>query len=345
MEDMILSLIKEGIKHKDISRQLDTSISLSEISKIRKNAGLGTGRYFTLEAEEEVCSLYIDELLPLSVIANKYGSSSKKVREILVSHGFNIRKPGDTLRIVKDNPFKDYLTNPDSQYWIWFMIGDATIHSRNKKNKGYRVSLSLKRGDEDHVGRYCNHVGYGLKYHNYDFLQKGVLRKKTTASFSHPETYQFLLDLGVIPNKSLVIEPTLDLTIAGLRGLFDADGCIDIFFDKSGTECARVRYRSHSAPLFLIIKSAMLEHGWGKLKTNNNVASGELSYAALGQVCNIYEAFYGDPCAVYLPRKKMKFWESEKFRNEMSRRYGTSDRNEIDRLINENYKNSGNKLH
>lgn len=134
-------------------------------------------------------------------------------------------RSGKSKAIINDNAL-DILT-PEALYWIGFIYADGHL-ARNRP----RIVLGLSEIDKNHVEKFLNFFGAGIK--SFESEKEGVMRMgyKCNASwrgqFSSQRIYDRFKELGIMPGK------TYDLTPHELlmnsrdfwRGVVDGDGSV-----------------------------------------------------------------------------------------------------------------------
>lgn len=120
---------------------------------------------------------------------------------------------------VRYNPFEN-LKNPEVMYWLGFLASDGCIQDD-------RISLSLKRSDEDVLIKFKNFIGCDLT------LFQGIHKKPfsdfefSKISFRNKNVAEYLHSLGLVQRKTLVFKANFEITWDYLRGYFEGDGCLD----------------------------------------------------------------------------------------------------------------------
>lgn len=260
-----------------------------------------------------ICNDY--KKLSIKDLAKKYKKSTKKISNILKSNNVKIKN----RRIVNNNVFKDYKTNPNSQYWIWFLIGDGGLNYKRSS-----ISLEIQIKDKEHLEKYKNYVEPKLNI----LYTKG--KNSCRVLFINKEVFNFFISLNITPKKSLTINPIIPLTPAGIRGILDADGCIY----SRGHD---VSFRTFSPYLYSIIRTFSIKHGWTTEQNNLNVSNGIVRFSSLSAVCDFYKTVYSEPNCTHLERKKDSFWKNEAFKLKMFTDYNVFSRKEVDLLITKSY--------
>ncbi len=127
----------------------------------------------------------------------------------------------DNHLIFNDNLFES-IDNEETAYWLGFLDADGCVH--NGSNYDYKIELSLKEEDINHLIKFKQFVGKDNK------IAKRIKTKAVRYSFRNKKVWQDLINLGCIPNKSLILQfPTQEQVSDEflhpfLRGYFDGDG-------------------------------------------------------------------------------------------------------------------------
>jgi len=124
---------------------------------------------------------------------------------------------------------KGYFEEIDSEpkaYWLGFVMGDGCV-MWDEATGNYSLTVALQARDLPHLLLLTKDLG----------STKMPILDKRTASFRmvwySKRLAQSLINLGVVPRKSIIGHPIPVITQAQLvrhfwRGLFDADGCLAI---------------------------------------------------------------------------------------------------------------------
>lgn len=151
-------------------------------------------------------------------IAKELNTYNTTIRRILLKEGLTPRTQSQERAVVKTNPFID-LNDQQVQYWLGYIAADGNISKapRNRVN----VSTNL---DPDHLNKYIKFIGYPIKLLKY--LNKKYQVWEYSVNFANKEVRDYLVELGLTPNKSLTLKLNFPITWHFLRGLFDGDGCV-----------------------------------------------------------------------------------------------------------------------
>jgi hypothetical protein len=242
----------------------------------------------------------------------KTGLTAEQIAETLAMSKYNVwkyarrlglkfsGKGSSTKTFILDNPFK-YHTEA-SDYWLGMLVADGGL--RKKRNSG---SFHLGLIDYDHMVKY-------QKFLNWPEPPK-MHKNRTTYGIvaSHKETFNYLLSIGITPNKSKTIKLTIPLNRHILRGIFDGDG----YAPRQG---------ERKAPKITLASIELCKDIQGFLK-NNNITSSithqqvykeTITYAlniSMYDICTFYNLMY-DKCAVFLERKHTKMRHLSEMVNE-----------------------------
>jgi len=121
---------------------------------------------------------------------------------------------GGNNRIVEGNPFASM--TEQAQYWLGFLAADGNVST--KKNA---VSLAIK--DIEHVLKYKHFISSALsEYYRINAAGSTICQ----ITFGNKETKDFLISIGITPNKSKTFKFSIPITGHILRGVFDGDGSV-----------------------------------------------------------------------------------------------------------------------
>ena len=138
-----------------------------------------------------------------------------------------IKSKGHRLETFNINAF-DSIDNEEKAYWLGFLFADGYI------SRDFRSELSLQKGDKNHL----------VKFSNFLDCKRPVAEDhfRCRTSFGNKHFVTTLINLGCVPNKSLVIKfPQIPIELYKhfIRGYFDGDGSItisekgDLFFNQA----------------------------------------------------------------------------------------------------------------
>lgn len=122
----------------------------------------------------------------------------------------------------KNSGLKNYkipfnLEEEQSQYWLGYICADGNIQYSNK----YRIyKVSIGSIDFDIIEKAKLFFGNRCLYH---FQKSNDIH---IAYINSKQLCEYLINLNIVPNKSLTLNPNVQLTSAFIRGYFDGDGSL-----------------------------------------------------------------------------------------------------------------------
>ena len=165
----------------------------------------------------------------------EYLNSNSSIRELSVKYkinrgffsGYALGKGIDIYsRKSKCNDrIFDVIDTEDKAYWLGFLYADGCVY---KYNNSYRVELSLKEGDLEHIKKFKAFMCSESRI-SYRKLQKAY-----RIGIGSRRIYERLIELGCMPNKSLILKFPTDSQVPNsllkhfIRGYFDGDGCFSL---------------------------------------------------------------------------------------------------------------------
>lgn len=228
----------------------------------------------------------------------------RKITEIIRDYGLEIRVGRRKSCYINDGYFNEIDTE-DKAYWFGFLYADGFITKNG-------FALTLMRSDRSHIEKMAKYMESTYKIGDYigtGFDKKPIKSSKT--SITSRELREALVSKGMIPNKSLVLEPPKgvpsELIKHFIRGFFDGNGSIS--GNKKSTYTVKIC--STDAMLNWILKECDIEiPKLTKRRPTDVVSSIELH--AL-KMMKFLDFIYKD-CSVYLNRKYAKYIKVSKER-------------------------------
>lgn len=128
---------------------------------------------------------------------------------------YNIPRKAKRKKNKDLSKFKDY-SLPETQYWIGYICADGNIQY-DKNNRVYKVSLFSK--EEEPINKF-------VKYFGEDTVS--VHRRPTgiiEAYINSKELCEYFIQIyNIVPNKSNILNPSVEFTTNFILGYFD--GCV-----------------------------------------------------------------------------------------------------------------------
>lgn len=148
----------------------------------------------------------------INEIIKETGKAKSTIRSYLIKNNRKMFPKGYTKSKVKLNPFSQHTSISD--YWLGYLIADGNI----SKNSNFITLFTVT--DPNHLEKFKNLVG-NLKTYKKVNSNGAVVH---TIGFGSFETKEYLISLGITPNKSLTLDLKIPLNVDILRGVFDGDG-------------------------------------------------------------------------------------------------------------------------
>lgn len=116
------------------------------------------------------------------------------------------------------------LSVPETQYWLGYICADGNIEY-NLKCRIYKVSLFSK--EEEPIKKFIKYFGENTVsvHHRKSGMIEAYINSKELTKY-------FIEKLNIVPNKSNILNPSLEFTTNFILGYFDGDGCIVNSTDK-----------------------------------------------------------------------------------------------------------------
>lgn len=167
---------------------------------------------------EKIKSLYLNERLSISKVANYFNISGNVIKRKLVQSGIEIRKRYSNKNYKINQSVFETIDTEEKAYWLGMLFADGSIC-----NYKYGKSVQLELIDKEHIEKFkifLNFTGDVTNKNNYSFNLRTCDYKICTD----------LVELGCIPNKTYNLSylPILpkELQRHFIRGYFDGDGCL-----------------------------------------------------------------------------------------------------------------------
>ena len=164
---------------------------------------------YTKKKEKEVLDLY-KQGLPIKEICKI--TSTWKDYPTKIAKKFGIERGSGAKSKIDPNKYK--LGTISSDYWIGYIISDGSIA---KTNRSAIVSISTM--DSEIRDKY---IRYNDLCHLHVHPKNGI----NAMYFGSSIIVDYLISIGIIPNKSKTINLKFPLNKDILRGIFDGDGSV-----------------------------------------------------------------------------------------------------------------------
>jgi len=303
VKNQIIEEYKQGKSLKEISSKY--SISRQSIQNYVKNLNIERRK---LSIDKNI----IDQMYLLyqqgktnTEIAKIYNTDRNLVARYLKQY-YKVQDTAAYRRQkIKHNPFAD-LTRDDVQYWLGYICADGNI-----KKDCNEIRLITNKDIEYLETNFTKFVydTNNTKVENqplsiYKYYDERFNSTTLTISFCSKKVKDYLINLGITPDKSLTLNVKFPITYSFLRGLLDGDGHVS----KKGRCCYwTTASKEFANQISNFLTSENIKHSIYKVEHksknwnevyNIRVSSRNLQYLYI----NMYSF-----ASYYLDRKKSRF--------------------------------------
>lgn len=212
----ILLLWKEGCTCEEISKIYKCSKNSIAIYLKKWGVDISQGIKFSNVIKEKIIVLHKSGYSDKE-IGKIIGASKSTIRNYLIWWGEYI---GREYYKVNHN-FFSIIDTEEKAYWLGFIMADGCVYNN-------LLIIALKKTEINHLKKLLN---------NLDSNHKVYIREtRVIVQISSPQIVADLAKYGVIPKKSLVLEPEINMIPDNLihhfwRGVIDGDGTVAIRTD------------------------------------------------------------------------------------------------------------------
>ena len=252
---------------------------------------------FSKEQIADICKKYLEERISMKKISEDYGVSRGTITRVLKENGVEIRKDNHVYKA--DYRKFENIDTPEKAYWLGFIAADGCVFTR-KENATIKIAIHQK--DREHLEKFQKFMNSNVKITEY-LNDTGYSEKSPTPmcsiSFNSVDMAQDFIKHGIVPKKSLILEPPKidkEFYLPYILGYFDGDGTIY----KSSTNFI-IGFVGTEEILTWIKQELSVDNKLEKRKEDNK----NNYYFRIGgtnKVLNILNKFYLEP-KVYLERK------------------------------------------
>jgi hypothetical protein len=164
------------------------------------------------EREQQMVNLYKS-----GVYQTKITQIMRCKRETLLKAldrgGVHVLSKSERNRVVTINPFNQ--NTDESYYWLGYFIADGNVATDG--NKIFIISKDISHLEKWH--EYCNNPN-----------KIGVSKTSGcgVSGFCNKDVKDYLISIGVPPNKTFIVDLLIPINWSIIRGNFDGDGCIAV---------------------------------------------------------------------------------------------------------------------
>ena len=204
-----------------------------------------------------------------------------------------------------DESFFSNIDTEEKSYWLGFLSGDGAITDENK------IRLSLGNKDRKHLQKFKKAVKWtGKDYYHND-------TDATEVNFCSLKIVNDLARYTITPNKTFTVKvPEIRKSLEKhfIRGIFDADGCINraTRITRGKSDQIYISYGGEfsvegNKEFILALQSRFIKLGLPRNSINYSEKTiSRIRYGGINQLRKIYNYLYGE-AYIFLKRKKKLF--------------------------------------
>lgn len=245
----------------------------------------------------------------IAKVSAKYGINRKTLTRYLKERGIEIVANKGAYPI-DENVFEKIDTE-EKAYWLGFLYADGYVAANNNQ-----IGLGLALNDILHLEKFKNFIKWEGEIKiskEHQFGSKDNHNKKGEEMFScriivsNEKMHQDLINLGCVPNKSLILKfPTeeqvpKEFQVAFIRGYFDGDGTLGLYQHSKKNPRLEESLLIVGTKPFLEKVQEVLGPGYLMQKKNCNENTYRLGYSTL-KAFKVADTMYKN-ATVYLNRK------------------------------------------
>ena len=249
---------------------------------------------YTKSLEEEVLQLYKDNMQVKEICRVK---GVYKDYPTIVAKKYGVMRGQGRSNDI--NPILFRPGTPASDYWLGYLVSDGNVNY-NIKNRSAVISLFTI--DEEIKNKYLAYVP-GCNLH----MQTDTLHK---LYFGSIVVCKQLIELGIVPNKSCIIELNFPINNNVFRGIFDGDGSVH-------NKKACVKITTGSVKLGNQITEYLSTVGiYSKLRIRKGTKTYDVWIERLADFRKLFDLMYTDiPKNILMERKYKKYKQTLKIFN------------------------------
>lgn len=257
----------------------------------------------TDELKPKIIELYVDKMYGAGRVADILNIPEKPLRKFLTNEGI-MRAPGTTKLYRCDDGYFNNISTEHQAYWLGVLFADGNVQKGKDTHSGRIILSSI---DTQWIDLFKKDIKYSGNI--YEETHKVFQKKISKISLSSEQMYQDLINLGCVPEKSMIIRiPAIPLNLMShfIRGYFDGDGTVGVYknSNKWNTYTLRSGFCSGSQEFLEAISLFIPTNNKTVKKTKNrNLYSINLS---VNDSISLYQYMYTD-ATIWLPRKREKF--------------------------------------
>lgn len=162
----------------------------------------------------------------LTSIGKEYGIDRHIIARELKANGYSYRESGN--RYTTNHSIFKTIDSSEKAYWLGFLAADG-CNFRRRDGSNATIAFSLKEDDIEQVQKFANFMGSNNPIQYLEPVGFGNTKRVVRASINSIEISNDLVKLGIVPRKSLILQPPnidSNFYLPYICGYFDGDGSI-----------------------------------------------------------------------------------------------------------------------
>lgn len=222
--DEMINLHDNGLLNREIAEKFN--VSVSTINRRLANKVVSRHPSLSKEREAKAIELY-NKYHSMKKVSQYLHMGTQTIHEILIANNVYILDKSECKR--KNVINKHYFDEIDSHrkaYYLGLLFADGTISGRNN-----RLQISLQEKDKDIIFQFREDLESDYKISKLEYSKKNPnWQDQYCLTISNREIHNALINHGMLPNKSLILEFPVDLDekyyCSFILGYLDGDGSI-----------------------------------------------------------------------------------------------------------------------
>ena len=257
----------------------------------------------TKELATEIYEKYLNGT-SLMFLEKEYKISRKILSRELQKLGFSLRNNGRKYSL--NEKYFSTIDSSEKAYWLGFIAADGGINRTGSNKKYNNLTINLNQRDAEHLEKFLKAIDSNDSVKLSPGVGYGEGTTIASISLNSVAMIEDLINLGVVPKKSLVLSPpSIDKIYYRdwIRGYIDGDGSISLL--KNGEAQLSVL---GTEKVISFIKNFFSPEKDKKLYQYGNKNTYELSYGGTVSIVKYLHQIY-DNATIYLDRKHQKALE------------------------------------
>lgn len=240
----------------------------------------------------------------LMFLEKEYKINRKILSRELQKLGFSLRNNGRKHSL--NEKYFSVIDSSEKAYWLGFIAADGGINRTGNNKKYNNLTINLNQRDYEHLEKFLKAVNSDDSIKLFPGVGYGEGTIIASISLNSVAMVEDLINLGIVPKKSLVLLPPNINKIYyrdWIRGYIDGDGSISLL--KNGEAQLSVL---GTKKVVSFIKDFLSPEKDKRFYQYGDKNTYELSYGGTASIVNYLHQIY-DNATIYLDRKYQKVLE------------------------------------